>query len=212
MKIEKWNGHDIRFVEHNGAWWAVAADVTNALNLKQTTRALEKIKDGVTTSKVIDRLGREQEANIINEKAIYRLSFKSKKKEAEAFQDWIFDVIKKLRQSAGLEGFEVFKMLDKEQQRAMMKKLDSSLVKASKVDYIKANTIANKVVSNLYGYTRMIKKAEMQPDMLVKRQSILDETVNLMAMNSIFNLGISVSDKIYEKYKLNDIVFANPPC
>lgn len=200
IKIEKWNGHEIRFVEHNGEWWAVAVDVTNALNLKQTTRALKRLKDGVTTSKVIDRLGREQEVNIINEKAIYKLSFKSKKKEAEEFQDWIFDVIKKLRETAGLEGFEIFKMLNADQQKETMKKLDSALGKAAKIDYVKANTIANKAVSNLYGYPKMLKKKEMQPDMLIKKQSILDETVNLMAMNSIFNLGISVSDKIYEKY------------
>lgn len=29
-----------------------------------------QLKDGVTTSKVIDRMGREQEGNILNEEAI----------------------------------------------------------------------------------------------------------------------------------------------
>lgn len=152
IKIENWNGHDIRFVEYNSEWWAVAVDVTNALSLKQTTRALSKLKDGVTTSKVIDRLGREQEVNIVNEKAIFKLSFKSKKKEAEDFQDWMYEVSKKLRESAGLEGFEVFKMLDKQKHIEAMKKLDLGLGKASRIDYIKANTLSNKAVSNLYGY------------------------------------------------------------
>ena len=32
MKIENWNGYDIRFVEHNGEWWAIAKDVAKALN------------------------------------------------------------------------------------------------------------------------------------------------------------------------------------
>lgn len=30
-----------------------------------------------------------REVNIINEKAIYKLAFKSRKKEAEEFQDWV---------------------------------------------------------------------------------------------------------------------------
>lgn len=30
IKTEKWNGHAIRFVWHNGEWWAVAKDVAKA--------------------------------------------------------------------------------------------------------------------------------------------------------------------------------------
>lgn len=142
-----------------------------------------------------------QEMIILNEKGIYRLIMRSNKPEAETFQDWIYEVIKQLRQSAGLEGFEIFRMLDKEHQKEAMKRLNDALVKPVRVDFIKANTIANKAVSNKHGYPKMIKKNEMQPDMLIERQSILDETVNLMSVNEIFNLGISVSDKIYEKYK-----------
>lgn len=108
MKIEIWNDYEIRFVEKDGEWWAVAVDVVKALGLKQTTRAISKLKDGVTLSKVIDKMAREQEVNILNEKAIYKLVFKSHKPETEAFQDWVFDTLKMLRQSTGLEGFQVF--------------------------------------------------------------------------------------------------------
>lgn len=69
MKTEIWNGHIIRFVDINDEWWAVAKDVAEALGLKQVTRAIHSLpKDGVTTSKVIDSLGRTQDVNIINEK------------------------------------------------------------------------------------------------------------------------------------------------
>lgn len=34
MKIENWCGHDIRFVEINGEWWAILKDICDALNLK----------------------------------------------------------------------------------------------------------------------------------------------------------------------------------
>ncbi|MEO1783285.1 BRO-N domain-containing protein [Enterococcus diestrammenae] len=198
MKTENWNGHEIRFVNINDEWWAVAKDVAEALGLKQVTRAIHSLpKDGVTTSKVIDSLGRTQDVNIINEKNIYRLAFKSRKKEAEAFQDWIFDIIKELRQSTGLEGFQVFRMLDKEHQKSAMQNLKKSLRNPVRVDFIKANVIANKAVSNKHGFPKMIKKAEMTPDMLVERQEILDSTVELMGIKDRYGLKLSVSEEIY---------------
>lgn len=198
MKTENWNGHEIRFVDINDEWWAVAKDVAEALGLKQVTRAIHSLpKDGVTTSKVIDSLGRTQDVNIINEKNIYRMAFKSRKKEAEAFQDWIFDIIKELRQSTGLEGFQVFRMLDKEHQKSAMQNLKKSLRKPVRVDFIKANVIANKAVSYKHGFPKMIKKAEMTPDMLVERQEILDSTVELMGIKDRYGLKLSVSEEIY---------------
>ena len=198
MKTENWNGHEIRFVDINDEWWAVAKDVAEALGLKQVTRAIHSLpKDGVTTSKVIDSLGRTQDVNIINEKNIYRMAFKSRKKEAEAFQDWIFDIIKELRQSTGLEGFQVFRMLDKEHQKSAMQNLKKSLRNPVRVDFIKANVIANKAVSNKHGFPKMIKKAEMTPDMLVERQEILDSTVELMGIKDRYGLKLSVSEELY---------------
>ena len=165
IKIETWDGCQIRLVERElGEWWAVAADVTKALELKQVTRAISSLKDGVTLSKVIDRMGRDQEVNIINEKSIYRLVFKSHKAEAEAFQDWVYEMLKTLRQASGLEGFQIFRMLDKEHQKEAMAKLSSSLHNPVRVDFIKANTIANKAVSTQYGYPKMMKKEEMTPE------------------------------------------------
>ncbi|AMQ97844.1 phage repressor protein [Enterococcus faecium] len=200
MKTEIWNGHIIRFVDINDEWWAVAKDVAEALGLKQVTRAIHSLpKDGVTTSKVIDSLGRTQDVNIINEKNIYRMAFKSRKKEAEAFQDWIFDIIKELRQSTGLEGFQVFRMLDKEHQKEAMTKLSHAITEPKPVDYIKANVIANKAVSTIYGHSKMVKKKDMTPEMLVDREPILDETVELMTVKEKYGLQFSVSEKIYNR-------------
>lgn len=201
IRTENWLGNQIRFVELNASeWWAVAADITSALGLTQVTRALSGLKDGVTTSKVTDKLGREQEMNVLSEKAIYRLVFKSKRPEAEAFQDWVFDIIKTLRQSTGLEGFQVFRMLDKDHQKEAMQKLRKSLKDPVRVDFIKANTIANKAVSSKYGHPKMIKKDQMTPDMLVSRQEILEDTVDLIGTTERFGLEIGVSETIYKKH------------
>lgn len=203
MKTEIWNGHSIRFIEVNNEWWAVGKDVTEALGLKQTSRALNGLnKDGVTVSKVIDNMGRTQIVNVINEINIYNLVFKSRKPEAEAFKQWIFEVIKTLRHNNGLEGFQVFRMLDKEHQKEAMKRLYEALrsedKEAVKLNMIKANSITNKAISIMYGLEKSISKDEMTPEMLSDRQHILDDVVNLMKMNERYNLDLSISEKIYE--------------
>ena len=202
IRTENWNGHEIRFVEKEPSeWWAVAKDIVEALGLKQVTRAISSLpKDGVTISKAIDNLGREQEVNVINEKNVYRLVFKSRKKEAEDFQDWVFEMLRTLRKQSELEGFQIFRMLDKEHQKEMMSKLNQSLEKPKRTHFIKANTIANKAISTKYGYDKMIKKKDMTPDMLIERQPILDDTVSLISAAEKFDLDISVSQKVYEKY------------
>lgn len=127
------------------------------------------------------------------------MAFKSRKKEVEAFQDWIFDIIKELRQSTGLEGFQVFRMLDKEHQKEAMTKLSHAITEPKPVDYIKANVIANKAVSTIYGHSKMVKKKDMTPEMLVDREPILDETVELMTVKEKYGLQFSVSEKIYNR-------------
>ena len=65
-------------------------DVCKALELEQVSRVKSRLKeDGVTNSKVIDRLGREQEATFINESNLYKVIFQSRKPSAERFTDWV---------------------------------------------------------------------------------------------------------------------------
>ncbi len=201
IKTENWNGHQIRFVWHNGEWWAVLKDVTDALGLT-TKHVKERLDDDVvSTDFIMDNIGRIQEMLIVNEEGIYDVIFASRKKEAKNFKRWVYKMLKELRQATGLEGFQIFRMLDKEHQKEAMKKLKESLSQPTKVDYIKANVIADKAVSNIFGYPKMIKKREMTPDMLVKRQNVLEDTVELTALKEKYGLDISVSQTIYNKYK-----------
>lgn len=207
IRIEEWNGHQIRFIEKlPGDWWAVLADISKALNLQTAAvarrlKAIEKqVKKDVISSHTLPTSGGPQEMTIVNEYGIYEAITQSRKKEAVEFRFWIYDILKALRQSSGLEGFQVFRMLDKDHQKEMMRKLRESLNQPERVDYIRANTIANKAVSTKYGYPKMVKKNEMTPDMLIDRQQILEDTVNLMAIKEKFGLDISVSKTIYQKY------------
>ncbi|HEO7379319.1 BRO-N domain-containing protein [Streptococcus agalactiae] len=199
MRTETWNGYDIRFVEHQGEWWAVLADICHALDLKPKRVKERLVDEVVSTDHVADSLGRQQEMLIVNEFGIYDTIFSSRKPEAKSFKFWVFETIKQLRQAIGLEGFEVFRMLDKEHQKEAMARLTNSLDRVSKKDLIKANTITNKAVSNKFGYSKMVKKSEMTPDMLVAREMILDDTVELMGIKEKFGLNISVSESIYNK-------------
>ena len=199
MKIVHWNGYGVRFVEHNGEWWAVLTDIAKALSLR-TDKVKSRLENyHLSKVTIIDSMGRNQEALIVNEFGIYEAIFSSRKPEAKSFKLWVYETIKQLRQATGLEGFEIFRMLDKEHQKEAMARLSNSLGSISKKDLIKANTITNKAVSNKFGYSKMVKKSEMTPEMLVAREAILDDTVELMGIKEKFGLNISVSDSIYNK-------------
>ena len=214
MKRESWAGHSIRFVERSGEWWAVAQDVCEALGLKQVTRAMSSLKNvqqynvcDLNNSQVSSNGVRNmQTMNIIGEKDIYRLVFKSRKPEAEAFQDWVYETIRELRKASGLEGYETFKLLDKEHQKEAMKKLHDSIAASRepiKVDYIKANTIANKAVCNRHGIPKMVGKAAMSAEMLKERERVLEDVVALMELNERYSAGMSVSAIIYSGESAN---------
>ena len=214
MKRESWAGHPIRFVERSGEWWAVAQDVCEALGLRYVTKAMKSLKNvqqynvcDLNNSQVSSNGVRNmQTMNIIGEKDIYRLVFKSRKPEAEAFQDWVYETIRELRKASGLEGYETFKLLDKEHQKEAMKKLHDSIAASRepvKVDYIKANTIANKAISNRHGIAKMINKADMSAEMLKERERVLEDVVTLMELNERYGAGMSVSAIIYSGESAN---------
>jgi prophage antirepressor-like protein len=207
MRLESWNGHPIRFMDRDGEWWAVAKDLCKALDIKLTGHTFDSFPDdecgrySIPVSSDKSKARKTQEVNVLNELGVYRLIFHSRLPEAEAFQDWVFDIIKKIREEVlGLKSYEVFRLMDNEHQKAAMCKLCESMRESVNVDYIKANTIADKAVSTMHGFPRLVKKAQMDEAMLRDREPILADTVDLMALNERFHLGLSVSEQVYRKY------------
>lgn len=45
MKTENWNGNEIRFVMHQGEWWAIAKDICIALGLDNATKTVKRLED-----------------------------------------------------------------------------------------------------------------------------------------------------------------------
>lgn len=90
-------------VAENGEPLFCLADVCRALGLEQSHRVKPRLQqNGVTTITVIDSMNREQKANFITEPNLYKCIFQSRKKEAEAFQDWVCgEVLPSIRKSGG---------------------------------------------------------------------------------------------------------------
>lgn len=201
IRTENWLGHEIRFVEKTpGEWWAVASDVASALGYNHTPHMLRSLDEDEKDVHILDTPGGKQKMRIISETGVYEAVFNSRREESSEFKRWVKSIIKQFRRSTGLEGFQIFRMLDKEHQKEAMQQLKASLRKPIRVDFIKANTIANKAVSTMYGHPKMIKKDQMTPDMLVSRQEVLDDTVSLMSVKEKFELDIPISNSIYSKY------------
>lgn len=65
------------------------ADVCRVLDLQVTPTKNRLKQGGVSLIKVIDSLGREQEATFISEQNLYKVIMRSDKPQAEPFQDWV---------------------------------------------------------------------------------------------------------------------------
>lgn len=200
IKVEQWLNNEIRFVEVNGEWQAVAKDVTDALDVKLSGHTFAKMRDDYKGRYEIPTPGGKQEVLTLTEKGMYRFIMRSNKPEAEDFQDWVFDIIKSLRESVGLEQYEVFEMMRKENMKVASDKLRDGLEKAEKEDYRKAHEVSNKAVSTNFGFKKRLYLNEMTPEMKMAREPIYNDTVDLIIMQEKMNLDISISKTIYAKH------------
>ena len=136
MRIENWCGHNIRFIEQDGEWWAILKDICDALKLK-TWHVSERLDpDMLIKVKVCDlgsndvrsRARKTQTMLAVNEIGIYEALYASKRLEARKFRRWSAEVMKKLRTNVGLEGYEVMKMTEPDIQEKIDNVLDTLFV------------------------------------------------------------------------------------
>lgn len=93
-----------------------------------------------------------------------------------------------------------FRQGDKKHQLECMALLQDMLpddVKQEKVHYIKANTIVDKAVSNYFGFPKMIKKIDMNRDMLEVRENVLNDYLKLF---EVLQDNHEVKEVLYKKY------------
>lgn len=135
MRTENWCGNDIRFIEINGEWWAILKDICDALELRTAKVAerldpnmLERVRVEVSdhlSKDVTSRARKTQDMLAVNEEGIYEALFASRRLEARKFRRWSATVMRKLRRSVGLEGYEVMRMTDPDIQNDIDQILDT---------------------------------------------------------------------------------------
>lgn len=76
----------IRTVVQDGEPWFVAVDVCEALGHSNVSMALDRLDDDERSK---FNLGRQGEANVVNEPGLYTLILGSRKPEAKAFKRWV---------------------------------------------------------------------------------------------------------------------------
>ncbi|MCO5092000.1 Bro-N domain-containing protein [Bosea sp. (in: a-proteobacteria)] len=94
----------IRVVEIDGEPWFVAKDICAALGLAKHDTALERLDDDEKGSHSMGTLGGQQTVSIVSEAGAYRLTFTSRKPEAERFKRWLaHEVIPAIRRTGRYE-------------------------------------------------------------------------------------------------------------
>lgn len=123
MRVEKWCGHDVRFVEIDGEWWAVIDDIYKALGdfISPPSYTVTRIGDELTKKVKVD----DTWVYVTNELGIYKLIFESNSIDARKFRNWSATVLRRLRSHVGLEPYEVMRMLEPEIQEDINNILDT---------------------------------------------------------------------------------------
>lgn len=104
---------NIRSKVINDEPWFVAKDIATALDIVWTGHTLDRIPEdwkgavSFTTPSSSTRGGGEQQLVVINEAAMYKLTFRSNKPEADVFINWIAsDVLPSIRRTGTYSGIQ----------------------------------------------------------------------------------------------------------
>ena len=99
--VKLYKDNPVRIIEKDGEPWFVAKDVCNVLSIRNNRDALASLaEDERDDVGITDAIGRKQETAIVSEPGLYRLVFKSRKKEAESFKRWVtHDVLPSIRKT-----------------------------------------------------------------------------------------------------------------
>lgn len=116
IRIEKWQGCQIRFVEIDGEYWAVLKDLCDALGLK-TFNVKSRLDDSMrrNITLVVSKNDFRKKV-VVNELGIYQILFTSRRPEAEQLKRWTGTVLQRLRRHVGLRSYEIMRMTEKEVQ------------------------------------------------------------------------------------------------
>lgn len=203
IKTVNWNGTELHCIEWMIAeqieWYFFGSEIVNLLeykdnfntvlngNNKTKAKVRDKYKLKISSKEYklkvgespIFEIGRKGDV-LVSEIGVYELIMKSDMSMAEDFQEFVFDLLKQLREKTGLEQFEAFRMMDKQVQLSVQKIVAEvgDLDNGGK-NCIVTNNNVNKLIScELFGFNKPLSKGEMekhQTCMLIDRQEVLQK-------------------------------------
>lgn len=173
IRVENWCGYEIRFVEHEGSWYAVLKDICDALKLRTCdvklrieSEHLEKLAvscvdnvpmkyenvlpDENGVNNLTERV-RDLHMLCVDEAGIYQALSRSTRLEARKFIDWISNSLVDLRKAVGLEAYEALKLTDTDVQKLISDKIDISYKEptGNLIPVAAEPTVVNNYISNV---------------------------------------------------------------
>ena len=193
----------VRTVMINGEPWFAAADVCNALDIRNPSQAISRLDEDEKIITLISNEGNQRgnpNVAVVNEPGLYTLILGSRKPEAKAFKRWItHEVLPALRKAAGLGAADALRMLSRENQ----KKGNRYLYEAGLGDrkhYCAAARVAGKAMGMRLHKEKAVPKDEIPAERLPEYDKIFNETVKLFDLKDRYGIEFSVSAAIYGQY------------
>lgn len=103
--LQVFEGSEIRIVDRNdGEFWWVAADVCRALDILNSSQAIDRLDEDEKGICNVYTLGGEQEMLCVSEPGLYSLIFTSRKASAKRFKRWVMhEVLPAIRKTGRYE-------------------------------------------------------------------------------------------------------------
>jgi len=203
-------GTNVRTFEKNGEPWFVARDVGMALGLSQSavSEIMKKLKDIHVGIISIDTNKGARAYSIISEQGLYKMIIRSRKPNAERFQDWITEeVLPSIRKTGSYSIGQELKPLSNvvyamsgviEEQTSNIYGINSGIYTINKKldTYGKILDIINKKLDT---YGIRLNKLEERSFITISKRDAIVELVNMHATRK--NLEVSdVFDYLYEVF------------
>lgn len=201
IKTINWNGKELHTIEWKVSneieWCFFGKEIVSILNYKldAKTTSNKYVKKYCDEDEIIEvkskellenlnpselggfEIGRKGE-QLLLETGVYSLILSSPMEEAKEFKRFVKKLLKQLREKAGLEQYEAFRMMDKQVQLNVQKIVAEigDLDNGGK-NCIVMNNNVNKLIScELFGFDKPLTKGEMETHakmMLIDRQEVL---------------------------------------
>ena len=193
----------VRTVMIDGEPWFAAADVCNALDIRNPSQAISRLDEDEKIITLISNEGNQRgnpNVAVVNEPGLYTLILGSRKPEAKSFKRWItHEVLPALRNAAGLGAADALRMLSRENQ----KKGNRYLYEAGLGDrkhYCAAARVAGKAMGMRLHKEKAVPKDEIPAERLPEYDKIFNEPVKLFDLKDRYGIEFSVSAAIYGQY------------